>query len=486
MKAIYSSRLCRNLYERRYLVACCGVLHSVTNIQKKMPFRKIILIIELSYYYISPFGVIPLLVVNNENCCNILNRCCVKFEISYNTEMDILTITPGQARKFLVAYHGLDRYSTYGKERSIMDFFQKVGSVQFDPLDVCGKNAELVLQSRVKKFRPSDLYNLLYKKRLLTEGWDKMMCIYNMSDYPYFQSRRDRDKVFFNSDKCLEIRKISNGILEEIKEKGPLSSLDLDFQKKIDWSWAPAKLSRAALESLFFAGFLGIESRIHSRRKYDLVENLVPKHYLEPEITSKSDIETNDWQVKRRIASLGMYYDKSGDGWLGMIKKSQRDKSISRLISTNDILPLKINGIDFNFYIPSEEKELLDLILSGKRKISRKISFLAPLDNFMWDRKLIELLFHFKYRWEVYKPKKERQYGYYVLPVLYGDKIIGRFEPIRDKKNSKLIIKNWWWEEDIIPDEKMLNAINKAIIDFAYYLEVEADLSASPYQNQKF
>ncbi|MDA3812396.1 MAG: winged helix DNA-binding domain-containing protein [Spirochaetaceae bacterium] len=321
--------------------------------------------------------------------------------------MDILTITKSQAKKFLVVYHGLDRYNTIGKERAITEYFQKVGSVQFDPLDICGKNAELVLQSRIKDFKPADLHNLLYKKRSLTEGWDKMMCIYNMNDYPFFKRRRDRDKQYLESDKCSDIRKITGQILGDIKKRGPLSSIDLDYQKKIDWSWAPARLSRAALEMLYFSGILGIESRIHSRRKYDLVENLIPEKILFSNDPNTSDNEHWDWHVKRRV--------------------------------------------------------------------SKKISFLAPLDNFMWDRKLIELLFDFQYRWEVYKPVIERQYGYYVLPVLYGDRIIARFEPVRDKKNSKLIIKNWWWEKGVFPDKKMLNAIEKAIIDFAEFLGVEED-----------
>lgn len=392
--------------------------------------------------------------------------------------MNKLHITQAQARRFLIAYHGLDRYGPKGKEATIREYFAKAGSIQFDPLDVCGKNAELVLQSRVKDFRPSDLYTLLYKKRVLTEGWDKMMCIYNMVDYPGFKRRRNRDLLYLNSEKCVELKSVSEKIIEEIKKRGALSSLDLDFHEKIDWSWAPAKLSRAALEILFFSGQLAIESRIHSRRQYDLVEKLVPPEIFKAEDPNPTEENYNDWRVLRRLKSMGLYYSKSGDGWLGMIKKIERDKSLMRLQSHNKVLNIEIEKLPYHFYIPSEERELMLRIINGERRISKKISFLAPLDNFMWDRFLIETLFSFKYRWEVYKPAVEREYGYYVLPVLYGDKIIARFEPVRNKKLSILTIKNWWWEEGVKKDASQQSAIEKALRDFASFLEVQTDIKA--------
>lgn len=392
--------------------------------------------------------------------------------------MDKLHITQAQARRFLIAYHGLDRYGSKGKEATIRDFFAKVGSIQFDPLDVCGKNAELVLQSRVKNFRSADLYKLLYKKRALTEGWDKMMCIYNMVDYPCFKRRRDRDLSHLNSEGSVELKSISERVLMEIEQRGALSSLDLHFHEKPEWSWAPARLSRAALEILFFSGQLAIESRIHSRRRYDLVERLVPGEILEREDPNRNEKDYNDWRVLRRLKSLGLYYSKSGDGWLGMIKKGEREKSLERLEALNKIISVEIEDLPYQFYIPREENELMQEIIKGNRRISKKISFLAPLDNFMWDRFLIETLFSFKYRWEVYKPAAEREFGYYVLPVLYGDRIIARFEPLRNKKLSLLTIKNWWWEEGVTVDDTMKGAIEKAIREFADFLEVETDIDA--------
>lgn len=398
----------------------------------------------------------------------IISHCKVKL---YNLGMKKKSISQKTARRFLVAYHGLDRYSDSGREKSILNYFRKVGSVQFDPLDICGRNAELVLQSRVRNFRPSDLYKLLYSRRELTEGWDKMMCIYNMQDYPYFRRRRDRDMEYFNSDHCSEIREISRKIKEAIREKGPLSSLDLDIEGKIDWAWAPAKLSKAALEILFYSGQLAIDNRIHSRRVYDLAEKIIP-----PELFNSSDPHPEeeghtDWRILRRIKGLGLYYDRSGDGWLGMMKKKERDPSLKRLVEREKLIPVAVEGLDYNFFIPAEGLELLKAVEQGNRKISRNIRFLAPLDNFMWDRFLIEKLYGFQYRWEVYKPVVEREYGYYVLPVLYGDKIIARFEPVRNKKEKILKLKGWWWEPQVRIDDKLMASVERSLLTFASFLE---------------
>jgi len=95
---------------------------------------------------------------------------------------------------------------------------------------------------------------------------------------------------------------------------------------------------------------------------------------------------------------------------------------------------------------------------------------LAPLDNLLWDRRFVEELFDFYYIWEVYKPVAERRYGYYVLPVLYGDRFIARFEPGQDKKNKTLIIKKWWWEPGIKQSQRMQSALIHCFERFLNYL----------------
>jgi hypothetical protein len=95
---------------------------------------------------------------------------------------------------------------------------------------------------------------------------------------------------------------------------------------------------------------------------------------------------------------------------------------------------------------------------------------MAPLDNLLWDRNMLRELFDFEYRWEVYKSVAERKYGYYVLPVLYGDKFIARFEPGKDRANQALIIKKWWWEPGTKPSAAMRHALQLCFQRFRNYL----------------
>jgi hypothetical protein len=99
-----------------------------------------------------------------------------------------------------------------------------------------------------------------------------------------------------------------------------------------------------------------------------------------------------------------------------------------------------------------------------------KASFIAPLDNLTWDRELLRQVFNFDYCWEIYKPKEKRDYGYYVLPVLYGDRFIARVEPVFDKKARVLTLAGWWWETGVRPNAAMRDALRTCVAEFAAYL----------------
>ena len=112
---------------------------------------------------------------------------------------------------------------------------------------------------------------------------------------------------------------------------------------------------------------------------------------------------------------------------------------------------------------------LLNKTLDSRAPLSRAV-IMAPLDNLLWDRRFVKELFDFDYVWEVYKPVAERRYGYYVLPILYGDRFVARFEPGRDKKNGTLIIKKWWWEPGVKQSERMQSDLIHCIERFLNFL----------------
>ena len=365
------------------------------------------------------------------------------------------TITKKQARRFILAHQGLwPPYELEGKP-GVLDYIRRVGCIQFDPLNIVGHNPELVLQSRVADFYPVMLQELLYKDRKLVDGWDKMMSIYCVQDWPYFQRRRESARR--NPGKSPgPVESILPQVRRAIEEQGALSSLDLDFGQTVDWSWAPTRLARAALESMYSWGELVVHHKVHTRKVYDFARRHIPQELLSASDPNETEEQFHDWYVLRRIGSMGLIWSKSGDAWLGMsgIKSQARKAALARLLEQDKIVQVDVEGINTPLYMRSQDAPTLDQSLNFDRALPRA-AIIAPLDNLLWDRRFVEALFGFSYVWEVYKPAAERRYGYYVLPILYGDRFVARFDPGRDKKRGALIVKKWWWEPGVTPTQEM-------------------------------
>ncbi len=389
---------------------------------------------------------------------------------SYISAMKILTITKKQARRYLLAHQGLwPPYKLEGKA-GILDHIRHVGCIQFDPLNIVGRNPELVLQARVSGFQPVMLQELLYKDRKLLDGWDKNMSIYSVEDWPYFHRRREAAKR--NPGRSPEpVRSILPQVRQALEEHGPLSSIDLDFNQTVDWSWAPTRLARAALESMYWGGELVVHHKVNTRKVYDLTSRHLPEDLLSASDPNETEEQFHDWYVHRRIGGVGLLWDKSGDAWLGMpgIKSKERKAALSRLLKQGKVIEVGVDGIKLPLYMRSEDEMLLNKTLDSRTPLSRS-AIIAPLDNLLWDRRFVAGLFGFTYIWEVYKPVAERRYGYYVLPILYGDRFVARFEPGQDKKNGTLIIKKWWWELGVKQSERMHNDLIQCFGQFLNFL----------------
>jgi uncharacterized protein YcaQ len=347
--------------------------------------------------------------------------------------------------------------------------------MQFDTINVVGRNADLVLQSRVKDYRSELLEELLYHDRFLVDGWDKMAAIFRMSDWPHFARRRAHNKEHHHmrSEQTLDVLP---ELLDALRKKGPLSSIDFDDDRRADWYWAETRLVRAGLEVLFAQGKIGIHHRVNTRRVFDLIENLVPTKFLgapDPHLTLQ---EYQFWHLLRRIGSMGLASNRSGEYWGGIVelrRVAQRREALKHLIEVGQVVSINLEGSNqAPLFMRTEDEFLLDLI-ENENLPPAQASFIAPLDNLIWNRRLISELFDFKYTWEVYKPKKKRQYGYYVLPVLYGDRFIARFDPQFNRNTNTLTIQNWWWEQGVRPDKTMKTALYECMQAFLQYLDTQ-------------
>lgn len=390
-----------------------------------------------------------------------------------NPARHTVQISLPEARRTMLACQGLYPPRNWKGKRGVKSFFKRVRSIQFDPINVVGRNPDLVLQSRVIDYKPAILDGLLYEDRFLVDIWDKMASLSVVEDWPFFSRHRSRMEEIFGvpSEVVMSMAPI---VIEQIKNDGPQSSLDYKFEEKTDWAWGPTRVTRASLEGLYKMGQLGVHHRINNRRYFDLIENLLPEELLDEPDPNQNLKAYQRWHVLRRIGAMGLAHPNAGEQWGGMIgvKTPRRREIIQDLIAEGHLLVIEVEDLDGElFYMRSEDRKFL----KGPRDNQQVngAGFIAPLDNLMWDRKMIGRLFDFNYVWEVYKPEKQREYGYYVLPVLYGDRLVGRFDPAFDKKSGTLTIRNWWWEDDTQVDQEMANALIQAMNDFLSYLQAE-------------
>lgn len=384
--------------------------------------------------------------------------------------MGDLLISKQQARRFLLCHQALwPPQRLIGKE-GILHIIRRAGCIQFDPLNIVGHNQELVLQSRIQDFRPRMLTELLYEDRKLLDGWDKNMSIYPVEDWPYFARIREADRRSLSA-RCPQAVSVAPQIIKHIGEHGPISSADLEFDDTVDWPWAPTRLSRAALESMYFWGDLVVHHKIHTRKVYDLTARQIPADICKASDPNQTEAQYHDWYVLRRMGGIGMIGDRAGEAWLGIsdMKAPQRAAAFARLLGQNKIFAVRVEDLKLPLYLRAEDKPTLDRILAGEEP-PPQAAILAPLDNLLWDRRMVKELFDFDYRWEVYKPVVDREFGYYVLPILYGDRIIARFEPGSNKKAGILVIKNWWWEPGVKSTAKLRTALGRCFHKFKDFL----------------
>ncbi len=380
--------------------------------------------------------------------------------------MKEINLTLDEAKRFILYKQGLlGEHRFIGKE-GVLDFVRQAGCIQFDPIDVCGKNAELVLQSRVSGFTKKMLYELLYEDRKLLDNWDKNLSIIPVENWPNF--KRDRDWHFEHERSFEEIQEACEKIKTVIAEHGPVCSADLGMSEKVDWYWTSTKLSRAALEHMYYRGELAIHHKKKSLKYYDLIERCLPQKILKTADPYPDDFEHKKWRVLERIGSIGLLWNRPSDFWLGIgdLKADMRNHIFDSLLENGKIVPVQVEGIKHVLYCLKGDAKIAEISKYSETEGKPRCEFIAALDNMMWDRNLIKAIWNFDYKWEIYTPAAQRKYGYYVLPILYDENLIGRIEMVFDKKSKKLEVKNLWYEDGLKVTKKIEGAVVSSIKRF--------------------
>ena len=236
----------------------------------------------------------------------------------------MIIINNEAARNFLVNYQNLNGNGNLKGSAGATEYMNKVRCIQYDPLNVVGRNADLVLQSRVKNYKPEVLFDLLYKERTLYDAADKMIGIIPTVDYPAMARIRQKTveqlKDILTWRKSLAALELLDEITEYIRTNGPLPATKINIGEHADsGKWGHKKLSSAALDYLYHSGVLGISSKLKTHKVYDLSERLFPKEILRTKDPFKTDYDFAKWYIKRRIGAVGLVWNKNGGTWLGFM-----------------------------------------------------------------------------------------------------------------------------------------------------------------------
>ncbi len=382
-------------------------------------------------------------------------------------------LTNQQARRFILLKQGLIGDYRFTGKSGILDFVKQAGCIQFDPIDVCGKNSELVLQSRIHGVTKQMLFDLLYADRLLIDHFDKNLAIISTDEWKNFTRVRDEHREYHSGHS--EIDEIIEEIGVTIHEKGYVSSKDLHFDQRLTWDWGQnSKIARAALEIMYASGDLVIHHKKGSVKYYALIEDTFGENFRLVYEPFNIELEYTKWRCLRRISAVGLLWNKPSDAWLMIrnMKSDQRTLIFNELIDEKKIIELSVIGIKEKLYCVTEDEELLQRTLSDEMLVHRT-ELIAPLDNMIWDRRLIREIFNFTYTWEIYMPAEKRKYGYYVLPILSGEQFIGRIELIRDKKNKKMTLKNIWFEQGVQLTQQLKVDLEACLRRFTTFNECE-------------
>lgn len=363
-------------------------------------------------------------------------------------------VSAAAARRFLVMRHLLaPPRSLPAEPASVMRVVDRLGSLQFDPLEVAGRNHDLTLLARVAGYRRAWTDDLLYRERVLYETYNKMLSLVPTAELPWYRITWDQAHEAHRGGAFDDHAPLVEELTARIREHGPLSSTDVEPRASIDWYWRPTNQVRALLEALGEAGLLAIARREGNRRVYDLAERLFPADLLARRLPERDQLRHKLLSRYRGNGLLGATGESSL--WVGTGDAAMRASLRAELVAAGTLMPVHVEGIRGTRYVVGGEVGILDAaeaeVRHGYPIADPGVAFLAPLDPMAWDRDLLLRLWDFDYRWEVYVPAAKRRWGYYVLPLLYGDRFVGRIEPRIDRKTRTLRVLGLWWEDGFDP-----------------------------------
>ena len=353
----------------------------------------------------------------------------------------------------------------------MLEVFRRLGSIQFDPLAVAGRSHDLFLHARVADYDPA-WCDLLYERREIFEAYNKGLSFVLAGEYPWFRGMLSR-----NAARVLaENAEVAERVVERIRADGPLSALDFERKRgaTTDWFGMPTNAVRAVLEAYAVTGVLGLARRDGNRRYYDLLERLLPADLLAQNVPLEEQLRHKLLSRYRAHGLLGVGGGGDIFGGIGPAKPDPRWPEFpgrtalrEELIDDGALVPIEVEGVRGKRFVLEQEVGLL----AAPPEPPPSVAFLSPFDALVWDRGLLGSLFDFDYVWELFHPPAKRRWGWYVLPILFGDRLVGRIEPRIDRAADRVQVLGLWWEDGFAPrrTEGFVEAMRDALRAYLHF-----------------
>ncbi|MFT5355878.1 MAG: hypothetical protein ACI9KE_003098 [Polyangiales bacterium] len=323
---------------------------------------------------------------------------------------------------------------------------QELRAVQLDPLDPCGNNADLVAMARVDELHRGAFLSQVYEGGF--EHFAKERCVLPADAFPYYAAQAPRRPRFRMASR---LERIPQSALEAayafIDERGPISLQQLELGKveSIDWSgWkGTSRAGRMAVEVLVLQGRVVVCGRSGREKRYDLPHRHLGSH---GQSNGCSEDEFDEWSIMERVRAAGLLSEGAGIWWSSIDRRA----AVERLLRNGRLIRLRVEGVRAPLLAAAQ-------IADGGWGEELPMRLLGPLDPLLWNRRLVRELFDFDYVWEVYKPAASRRFGWYVMPLLDGERLVGRVEAKRSE--DVLSVANVWEEHRGSVDRRRLDAL---------------------------
>ncbi len=391
--------------------------------------------------------------------------------------MSLRTLTSTQARRLAITRQRLAGERATPDARGIMDVMRDLGCLQIDPISAVARSPLLVLWSRLGAYDPAHLDALLWRERKLFEYWAHCASIVLTEDYPIYHALM-RNYATDDSPWDRRVRQwiadndaLRRTILTRIRRDGPLPARELaeDGIAPRAWvstGWTSGRNVSRMLDFLWMQGKIMVAGRAGLQKTWDLTERVLPawtprEKWGERAIARRA--------VEQSLRALGVattrqisqHFTRGRYPSLpNVLAELENESRIERvqIVADGGVLP-------GDWYIHADDAPLLGHLT---RDWQPRTTLLSPFDNLICDRARTRLLFDFDYTIEIYTPAAKRKYGYYVLPILRGDRLIGRIDPTMDRANARLTVNAVYAERDA--PKAAARAVVDAIQDLAAFL----------------